>query len=700
MADTWVATDNGEDDTMKKILFGTMISVLMAMTGCQNEEQDMPDAGRTVTLVADIEGTQNARVVLTPDTDNDGNPIVKVAWRDEVSSNPETFTLYDKDAHASIFTQTEGNKFRGTVDCEGPYRAVYGGHTLTSEKEIACDFSQQDGELNDTDFLMMAEEITNLNQRIEFKHQTAILKVTFTLDGQDVDTYVSSFTMDGVKQGATGQSITVERTATPLSDDIYVFLPAMESYNSGETLSFTAMVSGLLAADTECTGSITIPADMKIEAGKYYTATVALSDNAASTNCNLPKGSEFNAAIKKIIEDSGAEVKKIVFKAGETVTGGTRIGNTRAVAKVEGSTLTIYTAKSKFKFNSDCTSMFEELSTIESINWGSDIITKGVAYMNYMFKDCKKLTDIRFPQEFSVEAAQTMAGMFENCSAITELYLTYFEFGFYFSDMSDMFKGCASLTKIEMETDWNTGKTMTSKVTSMSGMFEGCKSLTGVPPLDVSSVTNMGNMFKGCTSLTKFNVSWNNTNRLSMSSMFEGCTLLENVSFGENFKPVVLNMVSMFKSCSFLKTFTFTYTEHSGTLNMSEMFNECESLENFIADLNGINYVKAAYMFNGCTKLKTVAFPNVTNRTQINDMKFMFYDCKNLETINLKGLYIGDYRYLECEKAFQGVGSEYADPDEDSDKKTMIYIMWSNKTNFDEISNTGKDTAYVNFVIE
>ena len=694
MADTWAATDNGEDDTMKKILFGTMISVLMAMTGCQNEEQDMPDAGRTVMLAADIEGTQNARVVLTPDTDNDGNPIVKVAWRDEVSSNPETFTLYDKDAHASIFTQTEGNKFRGTVDCEGPYRAVYGEHTLVGN-EITTDFSRQDGALDDGDFLMVAEDIAELNQRIEFKHKTAILKVTFKLDGQDVDTYVSQFTMNGVSQGVAGNSITVERTA-PLNDDIYVFLPVMEAYEPEHSFSFTVGVGGgLLAADAEFTGSITIPDDMTIEAGKFYTATVALSDDGTGY-CNLPTGSEFNAAVKQIMEDSQVNVTSLVFKAGQTVAGATRIGNTRAMAKVEGSTLTIYTAKSTFKFNSDSKSMFEGLNTLKTIDFERSINTGGVAYMDAMFKDCSSLVTVKFPEEFSTMGVWTMTGMFENCRAITALYLNDFEFFIYISDMSNMFKGCASLRTIQVDSD----KFKTGTVIDMSGMFEGCTSLNYVLPLDVSYVKYMTNMFKGCTSLTAFEVNWSESNNhfLQMGSMFADCTQLKKVSFGANFRPAVTNMSYMFDGCTALEEFTFYWDQTPSTLSMNYMFHGCTSLKNFSADLNGTNKVQANHMFDGCSKLYKVAFTynSTSGRTEITHMNAMFKDCFLLSEIDLKALYPSTS--MECENAFVEVGSEYYAK---TFENTKIYIRNNNlKDYFDEQDNTGIDRIHVEFVVQ
>ncbi|MBR4855357.1 MAG: hypothetical protein IKU94_01890, partial [Bacteroidaceae bacterium] len=313
---------------MKKFIFSTCIGAFLALASCQESDELVNDfAGKPVTVTAHIQGSPESRVVLTPGEDANEKPIVRVEWRSD-STQLETFKVYGSDFNGATFTQTSGNQFEGETPAGGsPYMAVYGNHGV-SGSSITYDFSEQDGALNDEDFLMTAEGITELTQTIEFKHKTAILKVTFVLDEQDVDAFITDFTMAGVHTGVQNNTtITVEKEK--LDDDIYVFLPIDQAYAAGTQFDFTATV-----ANVECAGSITIPQNMKVEAGKFYTANVTLND-ADMANCYLPAGSVFNAAVKNVIGDRN-DITSIVFETGVQGQEGTRIGKTRAMAKVDG----------------------------------------------------------------------------------------------------------------------------------------------------------------------------------------------------------------------------------------------------------------------------------------------------------------------------------------------------------------------------
>lgn len=520
---------------MKKFIFSTCIGALLALAGCQESDELVNDfAGKPVTVTANIQGSPESRVVLTPGEDENQYPIVRVEWRSD-STQLETFKVYGSDFNGKVFTQTSGNQFTGETPAGGsPYWAVYGNHGV-SASSITYDFSEQDGALNDDDFLMTAEGITDLTQTIEFKHKTAILKVTFILDEQDVDAYITDFTMAGVHTGVKDNTtITVEKEK--LDDDIYVFLPIEEAYTAGTKFDFTATVANVV-----CAGSITIPQNMNVEAGKFYTANVTLND-ADMANCYLPAGSVFNAAVKKAIGDK-QNVTSIVFSTGSNESGGERIGKSRAMVKVDGNILKVYTVKSKFWFNADCKSMFEGLETITSIDWGSSFSTGLVGDMSYMFKDCRNLTSVSFPESFSVFCVSTMKGMFESCNALTRLELSNFAFSWYISDLSGMFKNCNKLYSISIDSE----KFKTNTVSDMSSMFEGCNALTN------------------------FDVEWSGNNLVDMSGMFQDCWNLTKVAFGSEFQPKAENMSNMFKGCivlTYIDLRNFTVEDSTNCENM------------------------------------------------------------------------------------------------------------------------------------
>lgn len=539
------------------------MSSLLVFVGCQMCDEfitdDLESTDEKVVVTANIQGSTNSRVVLTPGEDADGNPIVKVSWRND-SSNPETFWVFDNNFNAKKFTQTSGNQFTGSAPGQtgGSYYAVYGKFETGYGGVLKYDFSEQDGSLNDEDFLMMAEDITDLSKPIEFKHKTAILKVSFKLDGVCVDT-LTNFTMSGVRNGLQGDgTITVKRKTQ--DKDIYIFLLITgNAYPAKTKFTFAANVEG-----EACVGTITIPENMTVEPGKFYTANVTLANE--NGECNLPTGLEFNSVAKEVIGNN-QEVKNITFQTQSQLTGGVRIGDSRAYAKIENTTLMVYTTENKFVFNTNCNRMFDGLGYIKNINWGN-IDTDGVGYMNYMFRDCRSLSLDGFPDSFSVFGVTSLRGMFENCSSIQALYLNNFELFNRISDMSNMFKGCSSLETIQVDPD----KFKTSTVVDMSGMFEDCTSLRSVMPLQVNFVTNMSSMFKNCQALEEFNVTWKGSNNIDMSDMFNGCYFLRKVAFGSDFTPTATDMKNMFNGCYVLTSIDMRYFKVTDTTNCENMF--------------------------------------------------------------------------------------------------------------------------------
>ena len=621
---------------MKKFIFSTCIGALLALAGCQESDELVNDfAGKPVTVTANIQGSPESRVVLTPGEDENRNPIVRVEWRSD-ENNKEKFWVFDNDFNSCQFVQTSGNQFTGTAPGEtGPYYAVYGKFTTAYGGKLVYDFSEQDGALNDDDFLMMAENITDLTQPIEFKHKTAILKVSFKLDGASVDT-LTNFTMEGLSGGNT---ITVKRKTK--DDDIYIFLLITgNAYAAGTQFTFSANVEG-----EACTGNITIPQNMTVEAGKYYTANVTLGNKRGE--CNLPTGSVFNESIKSVIGNQ--DVKTITFETESQLTGGTRIGNSRAYALVEGTTLKVYTSEKKFIFNADCSYMFAGLSSITTIDWGSSFSTGAVGDMSYMFKDCSKLTSVNFPCEskdnflpslFSVRNVSSMKGMFKDCKAMQVV-------------------------------DWRELTIVRSPLSDMSYMFSGCTSLTGFLVNEEMFVTN---------------------NYIDMNNMFNGCTNFQSISLGANFKPIVTNMSYMFYECSKLQSAdicsNFITTDLS---DMSYMFYACSALTAFNVNWSKSNSIDMNNMFYACYSMEKVSFGS-NFKPIVTKMNRMFYHCESLPSIDLRSFNVTDD--TECEEAFLAVGWAYFD----GMNKTQIYVTEDVKGVLEK-KNTGisNDVTYAAF---
>ncbi len=431
---------------MKKFLFCTMIASLLALTGCQKEElvndNNTPGSGEKVILTANIQGSAQTRVTLTPVTEN-GTTIVKVAWNE----SGEKFEVYGSSGAHSTFIQIAGtNQFEGKLPepANGKYDVAYGDISSLDE---------QDGKLGqstaDNSPVLMYAMFDNSSPSITFEHITAILKPTFKVGNDDIDNTITKIVIDNVAKPNLGSGgngpqfgeITIAPTspATVLDDDIYIHLMAMpQIYVADYEFTFTVTAGG-----KDYTGSLTIPTGMSIEEGKFYTATIALTET-----CNLPKGTTFMAALKTELE-SNADVKAIKFVAGSSADEmNAACAFTNDIFKMPANakykiidadgtnpkTLEIHTDAEVFMFNQSCYKMFEggssvpnKLSEITTIDFGNCVNTSNVTSMKEMFSACKSLSSLDL-SSFDTSNVTTMESMFYFCKSFSSLNLTGFQF--------------------------------------------------------------------------------------------------------------------------------------------------------------------------------------------------------------------------------------------------------------------------------
>ena len=452
---------------MKKFLFCTMIASLLALTGCQKEElmndNNTPGSGEKVILTANIQGAAQTRVTLTPGTEN-GNPCVKVAWNER----GEKFMVYGlgengmpNPSSLEWFTQIEGtNQFEGTLPStnNGTYCAFYGDDEGGSNVfEFFLD--EQDGTLYQRDenysTVLMGAEFSSFSEPITFKQMTAILKPTFKVVDADIDKTITKIVMGNVilpTSAVASEEIIIAPTssATALADDIYIHLPIVNmldgefsnmhegKYLAGHEFTFTVTAGG-----KDYTGSLTIPTGMSIEEGKFYTATIALTET-----CNLPTGNTFMSALQTELEDN-ADVKAIKFVAGSSAD---EMNAARAftndifkmpanakykIIDADGTnpkTLEIHTDAEVFIFNQSCYRMFygnesrsNKFSEITTIDFGNCINTSNVTNMTEMFCACTRLSSLDL-SSFDTSNVTSMKKMFSDCTSLSSLNLTGFQF--------------------------------------------------------------------------------------------------------------------------------------------------------------------------------------------------------------------------------------------------------------------------------
>jgi hypothetical protein len=106
----------------------------------------------------------------------------------------------------------------------------------------------------------------------------------------------------------------------------------------------------------------------------------------------------------------------------------------------------------------------------------------------------------------------------------------------------------------------------------------------------------------------------------------------------------------MFAECDNLITVDIGYSNFIRIQNSKTMFKNCISLEavifpeNYNKSINQGTYIYYDSMFEGCSTIKYIEFPNVVvaNRAYYLNMSNMFKDCISLETVefrNAKQLY-------------------------------------------------------------
>ena len=365
--------------TIFRLLCGLMAIALT--TACSHEELlqteplQKPAEGKMVSVKAYTPSEQPASRLAFDDQGTEG---LKLSW-----SEGDAFTAVVGNDKVTFTYDANTKKFSGILP---------DGATLTDEvssyypaytDEYVKDFSTQTGALNSaTTYMEGAYDATA--QAFRFNHSTAILKVAFS--GLPQNAVIESISVNVISVGNTSQ-ITFSNAANPL----YINLPALAK---GSKLVFYVETTAGLYTSTQ-----TVTVDAGIEVGKFYVASIVLEE---ATVGHLPgysmtdEKNYFNEAVKNFLNNNPS-LTKIKFIANSNNTNkDNRIGTSEPYM-VAGSdnTLEIHTAAAEFIFNENCSSMFYDLTKIQSIDFGNCVNTSKVTDMSYMFYDCFSISRLK-----------------------------------------------------------------------------------------------------------------------------------------------------------------------------------------------------------------------------------------------------------------------------------------------------------------
>ncbi len=330
----------------------------------------------------------------------------------------------------------------------------------------------------------------------------------------------------------------------------------------------------------------------------------------------------------------------------------------------------------------DISSMFANCSSLKTLDLSNWKATSKLQNIDNLFIGCIALETLNV-KKLVMEDQTNISNMFNGLTSLTSIDMSEWNTS-NVTNMSYMFYGCSSLTFIDMS-EWNT-----SNVTNMSYMFYGCSSLTSldVSSFDTSNVTNMTNIFNACDNLVeiKFGDKWNKSVKLPEPKkdghvFYAWYSDKENINevarynatYGASYTPtgevtiyagfledIYVTLYRMengeyklsFASNSELLPIEAKYSDYgniAGKIYSSNIVNNSNTppwIKNStirskittVEFLDKITPIATSYWFSNCNNLTTILNLSNLDTSKSIDMKYMFFGCSKIETLDLSSL--------------------------------------------------------------
>ena len=271
---------------MKKILYSIFTLAMATMVGCQKSDIDDTQNNPTnseskITVTANIVSDGQTRVALTPETDGEGNPVVKVDWK----NSGEEFDVFIMDDEFNLLASKKFEQIEGTnqFSSESPYDGTFNiclayypsglivhSGNFQQSKDI---FSLQNGKLSEERTYMSAGVYAlNENTKFDFRHMTTLLMPKFRVQGAEENlspANIASITFKSERVNGGDTDIKIDCSELGAKDDIYVYLPEDSA-------------SGKIEVVVTTNNEIVFDGEIDLEGrslltGKLYTANIWLT---------------------------------------------------------------------------------------------------------------------------------------------------------------------------------------------------------------------------------------------------------------------------------------------------------------------------------------------------------------------------------------------------------------------------------------
>ena len=276
---------------MKNFTLYLLLLVGVLFAACQKSEiVETNRVGEQITLSASISNDNASRVALTPSTDTSGNPIVKVDW----NAGNESFRIWGDNNLYETFTQVgSSNQFTGVLPV-AQYAQYWITYPADDKIEKCFDYSMtpitydeslfttQDGCLSEARTVLAGFYAPNYGSNIiTFEHATFLLKPRFKVDGELIATNtIRQITCKDMLMKDGTVDFVINCSSHQAEDGIYIYVPNCEAKDYANNLEQKNTIEMVVITrdGKRYEGTITIPADKRLESGKLYTATVQLTD--------------------------------------------------------------------------------------------------------------------------------------------------------------------------------------------------------------------------------------------------------------------------------------------------------------------------------------------------------------------------------------------------------------------------------------
>lgn len=622
---------------MKKILFSIFTLALATMVGCQKSDIDdtlnnPTNSKSKITVTANIVNDGQTRVALTPETDGEGKPVVKVDWK----NSGEAFDVFIMDGEYNLLASKKFEQIEGTnqFSSESPYDGTFNiclayypsglivhSGNFQQSKDI---FSLQNGKLSEERTYMSAGVYAlNENTKFNFRHMTTLLMPKFRVQGATENlspANIASITFKSERVNGGDTDIKIDCSELGAEDDIYVYLPEDSASGKIEVV-VTTNDEKVYDGEIDLEGR-------PLLTGKLYTANIWLTPETtiSYTTTNNEKLELDNASFKEHNFEDGV---------GTIVLNGTTVPDDAFASQATLQTITLSSEITKIG-----ASAFESCGALTTVTMPG-VTEIGVEAFN--MEDFDKNTqvlnnqlsniDLSKVQKFGIKALYKVALREINLSSATEIGDKAFAEMYNLESVTmpeqdctigkHSFAECRTLTTIDLTNASAIGETA----------FQKCYNLTTVlinratPPTVV--VKNGITPFAQCNAALTIYVPQN------YIANYEGSPLYSFIDKGSNtiIYTTTDNTTLTLSNAAWGEGEGCIYTDHSFANNVGK-----------IVLKDGVNAIPNEGFY--CKKtLKSVNLPSQI--TTISNLSFAA--CSSLSSINLNNItVIGVQAFSSC----------------------------------------------------